>query len=144
MKKNEYDYKKMMDDFELEARRRKMQTSIKNKWREKNKLYMEKIEEMKLKNERLFMERDRKFKQKLKKKEESIQKQIELKNEKLLENKKRSMELSKKKSDDVLKNLEEYNKKQEEERLQLEHDTFLKSNLILIIIIIFKCYSEND
>lgn len=33
-----------------------------------------------------------------------------------------------KKSDDVLKNLEEYNKKQEEERLKLEHDTFLKSN----------------
>ena len=89
---------------------------------------MEKIEEMKLKNEKLFRERDRQFKQKLKKKEAYIQKQIELKNEKLLENKKRSMELSKKKSDDVLKNLEEYNKKQEEERLKLEHDTFLKSN----------------
>jgi len=97
IKKNEYDYKKMMDDFELEARRRKMQTNIRNKWKEKNKLYMEKIEEMKLKNERLYKERDRKFKQKLQKKEASIQKQIELKNEKLLENKKRSMELSKKK-----------------------------------------------
>ena len=67
----------MMDDFELEARRKKMQTSIKNKWKEKNKIYMEKIEEMKLKNERLFRERDRQFKQKLKKKEASIQKQIE-------------------------------------------------------------------
>ena len=30
-----------------------------------------------------------------------------------------------------MKNLEEYNKKQEEERLQLEKNTFLKCNLII-------------
>ena len=118
----------MMEDFELETRRKKMFTGIKNKWREKNRLYLEKIEEMKLKNEKMFKERDRLFKQKLKRKEASIKKQIELKNEKLLEEKNRMLEISKKKNDDVLKNLEEYNKKQEEERLKLEEDTFLKSN----------------
>ena len=61
----------------------------------------------------------------------SIMKQLQLKNEKILENRKRAMEIGKKKSDDVLKNLEEYNKRQEEERLKLEQDTFLKCNCII-------------
>ena len=127
-KKNEYDYKKMMDDFDLETRRKKIFNGIKNKWSEVNKGYMERIEEMKLKNERKYKERDRQFKQKLRKKELSIKKQIELKKEKLLQKKKEQEEITKKKSDDVLKNLEEFNKKQEEKRLKLEQDTFNKSN----------------
>ena len=57
-----------------------------------------------------------------------------MRNEKMLEEKKKAIEQGKRKSDDVLKNLEEYNKKQEEERLQLEKNTFLKCNLINHII----------
>ena len=117
----------MMDDFEMETRRKKILNGLKNKWSEKSKVYNEKIEEMKLKNEKLFKQRDREFKKKIKKKEISIMKQLQLKNEKILEEKRRAMEIGKKKSDDVLKNLEEYNKKQEEQRLKLEQDTFLKS-----------------
>lgn len=121
----------MMDDFELETRRKKLYNGLKNKWNEMSKIYTEKIEEMKAKNAKIFKERDKQFKKKLKKKEISIMKQLQLKNEKILEEKKRAMEVGKRKSDDVLKNLEEYNKKQEEERLQLEKDTFLRCNLIL-------------
>ena len=120
-----------MDDFELETRRKKLYNGLKNKWNEMSKIYTEKIEEMKAKNAKIFKERDKQFKKKLKKKEISIMKQLQLKNEKILEEKKRAMEVGKRKSDDVLKNLEEYNKKQEEERLQLEKDTFLRCNLIL-------------
>ena len=58
----------MIDDFEREARRKKMYTDINNKWRAASKGYLEKIEEMKLKNERKYKERDRQFKQKLRKK----------------------------------------------------------------------------
>ena len=119
----------MMDDFEMEARRKKMLNGLKNKWNEMSKVYNEKIEEMKLKNEKLFKQRDREFKKKIKKKEISIMKQLQLKNEKILEGKRRAMEIGKKKSDDVLKNLVEYNKKQEEQRLKLEKDTFLKSKI---------------
>jgi len=68
MKKNEYDYKKMMDDFELETRRKKMFNGIRSKWQSISKGYLEKIEEMKLKNEKLYKERNRKFKQKIKRK----------------------------------------------------------------------------
>ena len=128
MKKNAYDYKKMMDDFELETRRKKMLNGLKNKWNEMSKVYYEKIEEMKLKNAKIFKQRDKEFKKKIKKKEQSIMRQLQLKNDKILEEKKKAMEIGKKKSDDVLKNLEEYNKKQEEQRLKLEKDTFLKCN----------------
>ena len=40
----------MLDDFEIETRRKKIYNGIKNKWEEINKSYLEKIEEMKLKN----------------------------------------------------------------------------------------------
>ena len=42
-----------MDDFDLETRRKKMFNGIKNKWQEISKGYLEKIEEMKLKNEKI-------------------------------------------------------------------------------------------
>ena len=124
----------MMDDFDLETRRKKMFNGIKNKWQEISKGYLEKIEEMKIKNENLYKERNRKFKQKIKKKGLAIQNQKELKNQRLLEKKKEQEEYSKKKMDDVLKNLEEYNKIEEEKRLKLEHETFEKSKIFILII----------
>ena len=92
MKKNEYDYKKMMDDFELETRRKKMFNGIRCKWQSISKGYLEKIEEMKLKNEKLYKERNRKFKQKIKKKELAIKNQMELKNQRIQEKKKEQEE----------------------------------------------------
>ena len=85
-----------MDDFEVETRRKKIFKGIKNKWQNISKGYMEKIEEMKLKNERLYKERNKKFKQKIKKKELAIKNQIELKNQKLLEQKKNNKKSAKK------------------------------------------------
>ena len=87
----------MMDDFEVETRRKKIFKGIKNKWQNISKGYMEKIEEMKLKNEKLYKERNKKFKQKIKKKELAIKNQIELKNQKLLKQKKRTTRIQQKK-----------------------------------------------
>lgn len=137
MKQNEYDYKKMMSDFDLEARRNKILNDIKNKWKTINIQYNERIEEMKIKNENLYKKRDKEFKKKLLKKEMAVQKQIDLKNEKLQEEKKRMEEITKKKCDDVLKNIQQYNEQQEKKRLQLEKNTFLKSNLL------YKLYNNN-
>jgi hypothetical protein len=126
----------MMDDFEIETRRKKMINGIKNKWQEISKGYMEKIEEMKLKNEKLYKERNRKFKQKIKKKELAIKNQMELKNQRLLDKKKEQEGYSKKKMDDVLKNLKEYNKNEEQKRLRLEQETLEKSNYYILFNII--------
>ena len=117
-----------MDDFDLETRRKKIFNGIKNKWQEISKGYYERIEEMKLKNEKMYKERNQKFKQKLRKKDLAIKNQIQLKNQRLLEKKKEQEEYSKKKMDDILKNLEEYNKTEEVKRLKLEQETFQKSN----------------
>ena len=86
-----------MDDFDLEARRKKIFNGIKNKWKAVSNAYNERIEEMKLKNEKLYMERDKKFKQKLKMKESSIKKQIELRNKLLQERKKSKKKYQKRK-----------------------------------------------
>jgi hypothetical protein len=128
MKRNQYDYNKMIRDFEVKTRQEKIANNIRNKWKAATQSYIEKIEEMKLKNEKLYKERDRAFKLKLKKKELAIKKQLQLRNDKLIQKKKAQEEISKRRSDDILKNIEDYNKKQEEIRLQLEKETFLKCN----------------
>ena len=128
MKRNQYDYNKMIRDFEVKTRQEKIANNIRNKWKAATQSYIEKIEEMKLKNEKLYKERDRAFKLKLKKKELAIKKQLQLRNDKLIQKKKAQEEISKRRSDDILKNIEDYNKKQEESRLQLEKETFLKCN----------------
>lgn len=124
----------MMDDFDLETRRKKMFNGLKTKWQNISKGYLERIEEMKIRSEKIYKERNRIYKQKIKKKELAIQNQIELKNKRLMNKKKEQEEYSKKKMDDVAKNLEEYNKTEEEKRLKLEQETFEKSNKIYIYL----------
>lgn len=125
----------MMDDFDLETRRKKMFNGLKTKWQNISKGYLERIEEMKIRSEKIYKERNRIYKQKIKKKELAIQNQIELKNKRLMNKKKEQEEYSKKKMDDVAKNLEEYNKTEEEKRLKLEQETFEKSNKIYIYLL---------
>lgn len=123
---NQYDYNKMLKNFETEARRMKILRGIQKKWRIKSCKHDEKVEEMKEKTEEAYRKKQREFKNKLQKKEETIQRQKELRNEFIMGEKKRRQEIAKKKSDDVLKNLEEFNRQQEMERIQLENDTFNK------------------
>lgn len=53
MKRNQYDYNKMIRDFEVKTRQEKIANNIRNKWKAATQSYIEKIEEMKLKNENL-------------------------------------------------------------------------------------------
>ena len=124
---NEYDYQKMMKDFESESRHKKYLNNIKNKWRAASCRYKEKIEHIKEKNEKLDKMRDKAFKKRYKEKESSITNQLELKNFEKLEEKKRMAEDLRKKNEEAAKNLERFHRMQEEERLRIEQDTFLKS-----------------
>ena len=124
---NEYDYQKMMKDFESESRHKKYLNNIKNKWRAASCRYKEKIENIKIKNEKLDKMRDKAFKKRYKEKENSIKNQLELKNYEKLEEKKRMAEDLRKKNEEAAKNLERFHRMQEEERLRVEQDTFLKS-----------------
>ena len=141
---NEYDYKKMIDNFDLEARHNKILKDIKDKWSSLSALHDEKVENMKIKTEKLYKKKDRELKKKLKRKEEIIQKQLEMRKNMREEEKKKREEITKKKVDDVYKNLNEFKIIEEEKRLILEKETFDKSNLIKYLLIVFNYYSESN
>ena len=128
---NDFDYKKMISDFELESRKNKILNNIKKKWGERSVRYKEKIDEIRAKNERMFKIREREFKKKLKLKEKTIAKIKELKEKKLAEDKKKKEMLSKRKVDDIQQNIENFNKQMEENRLKVEREVFRKSKYFI-------------
>ena len=125
---NEYDYKKMIDNFDLEARHNKILKDIKDKWSSLGALHDEKVENIKIRTEKMYKKKDRELKKKLKRKEEIIKKQLEMKKNVLEEEKKKREEVTKKKVDDVAKNLNEFKNLEEIKRLKLENETFEKRN----------------
>ena len=141
---NEYDYKKMIDNFDLEARHNKILKDIKDKWSSLSALHDEKVENMKIKTEKIYKNKYIELKKKLKRKEEIIQKQLEMRKNMREEEKKKREEITKKKVDDVYKNLNEFKIIEEEKRLILEKETFDKSNLIKNLLIVFNYYSESN
>ena len=54
---NEYDYNKMLEDFELEQRHLKTVQDIKKKWQKENKQYLERVVQMKEKKEENYNNR---------------------------------------------------------------------------------------
>lgn len=131
---NEYDYKKMIDNFDLEARHNKILKDIKDKWSSLSALHDEKVENMKIKTEKMYKKKDRELKKKLKRKDEVIKKQLEMRKNMREEDKRKREEYTKKKVDDVYKNLSEFKNIEEIKRLKLENETFEKSKLLNIII----------
>lgn len=124
---NEYDYNKMIEDFELESRHNKILRGIRNKWRSVSAMHDEKVEEMKIKTEKMFKKKDKEFKNKLLMKEEVIKRQLEMKKRLLSEEKKRREMITKKKVDDVNKNLKDFQNMEEQRRLIIEKEIFGKS-----------------
>ena len=125
---NEYDYKKMMENFDLEARHNKILKDIKDKWSSLSALHDEKVENMKIKTEKLYKQKDRELKKKLLRKDQVIKRQLEMRRNMMEEEKRKREERTKKKVDDVAKNLIEFKNMEEKKRLILEKETFDKSN----------------
>ena len=141
---NEYDYKKMMDNFELEARHNKILKDIKDKWSSLSALHDEKVQNMKILTEKMYKKKDRELKKKLSRKEEIIKKQLEMRRNMREEEKKKREAITKKKVDDVFKNLIEFKNVEEEKRLILERETFDKcNNKNFLVNRIEKNYNEN-
>ena len=131
---NEYDYKKMIDNFDLEARHTKILKDIKDKWHSLSALHDEKVQNMKILTGKMYKKKDRELKKKLIRKEEIIKKQLEMRKTMREEEKKKREAITKKKVDDVYKNLSEFKNIEEEKRLILEKETFDKCNLIYYIM----------
>lgn len=124
---NKFDYDKMISDFDMESRHKTLMNKIKQKWGMASERYHEKIQEMKAKNEEQYKQKERAFKKKIKAKEESIEKVKKMQELQLSEERKKKGELTKKKSEDVMKNIRKIEKKKEDARLSLEHESLYKS-----------------
>ena len=129
---NEFDYKKMIDDFELENRHQKILNRIKNKWKSLSVKHSEKVIEFKKQNERMYRMKNMALKKKLKEKDEYLQKNVEMNKRLKNEEKEKKNYLMKQKSENVSQNLEEHLNKQEIERLKLEKTMIHKSKYIFI------------
>ena len=115
---NNYDYRKMMLDFETETRHKKIINGIRNKWRVASSKYLEKINTIKIENKKAEQKKEKDYKKRFKAKELSIKNQLEL----------NKLEKQEEKNKNVEKNLEIFHKKLEEERLRVEENTMKKSN----------------
>ena len=117
-----------MENFDLEARHNKILKDIKDKWSSLSALHDEKVENMKIKTEKLYKQKDRELKKKLLRKDQVIKRQLEMRRNMMEEEKRKREERTKKKVDDVAKNLIEFKNMEEKKRLILEKETFDKSN----------------
>jgi len=125
---NNYDYRKMMNDFETETRHKKVINGIRNKWRIESNKYHEKIKNIKIENRKSVQKKQRDYKKRFKAKELSIKNQLELNKLGKIEEKNKRAEFFKRKNEGVEKNLEIFHRKLEEERLKVEENTMKKSN----------------
>ena len=127
---NEYDRKKMMEDFALEARHKKLLKNVQDKYKTISAHHFEKVHEIKTKNENMHKQRDKEFRRKMEKKQESIRKHIEMKKNMFLEGKKKREQSKKAKEEDNMKILQEYKNSEEVKRLIIEKETFEKCKYI--------------
>ena len=125
---NNYDYRKMMLDFETETRHKKIINGIRNKWRVASSKYLEKINTIKIENKKAEQKKEKDYKKRFKVKELSIKNQLELNKLEKQEEKNKRIDFFNKKNKNVEKNLEIFHKKLEEERLRVEENTMKKSN----------------
>ena len=130
----------MVSEYQIENRRKNYWNKIRRKLTEKSRLYLEKIEELKIKNEQRYLDRSKEFNQKYQMKEQSIMNIIKLTQDKMREKRRKVRAVGRKKMDDVMKNLDEFHRIQEEKRLQLEKENFSKSKIIFNITYKFCCW----
>ena len=69
---NKYYYDKMLSDFEMESRYNSIMRAIKNKWRSESLKYIERVHNMKEKNEENFMNRINRLQKSIDNKEKAI------------------------------------------------------------------------
>ena len=126
---NDYDYNKMLDNFELESRHQRIINGIKSKWKNIGLKYKEKLSEYKKQNEKMYKIKNKELQKKIREKDELLHRNIEMNKRLKSEERERKGNLMKQKTENASQNLEEFLSKQEEERLKLERNMFHKSNL---------------
>ena len=134
---NKYDYDSMIKNLETSSRHQEYLRKIRKKWMEVSKKYKENIEHMKEFQEETYRKKNRDLINKLKKKEKLLLTSLENNQKTKMLERQKAIESMIEKEKLAKKNVENFLQKQEEERLQLQHNTDGKSKQIKIYIIYF-------
>ena len=131
---NNYDYKKMIKDFEVDERFQNIKKKLKKKYQKENKKYKSCIEYMKELREQNYQKKNANLINKLNKKENLLITSLEnIKLDKNKEKKKLNEEIFTKKNNAKI-NIEKFMEEQEKNRIDFQNETNLKCNKIYNII----------
>ena len=125
---NDYDYKKMLKDFEITERFQNLNNKLRKKWKEENKKYQTSIEHMKEVREQNLMKKNKDLIKKLKEKDSIWLTGVEAKKKDKQKEKEKIIAEMAKKENTAKKNVEKFMKDQERIRMNFEIETNMKCN----------------
>ena len=125
---NDYDYKKMLKDFEITERFQNLNNKLRKKWKEENKKYQTSIEHMKEVREQNLMKKNKDLIKKLKEKDSIWLTGVEAKKKDKQKKKEKIIAEMTKKENTAKKNVEKFMKDQERIRMNFEIETNMKCN----------------
>ncbi len=125
---NDYDYKKMLKDFEITERCQNLNNKLRKKWKEENKKYQTSIEHMKEVREQNLMKKNKDLIKKLKEKDSIWLTGVEAKKKDKQKEKEKIIAEMTKKENTAKKNVEKFMKDQERIRMNFEIETNMKCN----------------
>lgn len=139
---NDYDYKKMIKDFEVSQRFENHIKEIKKKWKEEGKKFQTSIEHMKEFREQTYQRKNRELINKLNHKESLLLTAIEHKQKDKIKEKERAIAVLMEKEKIAKENVEKYMGEQEKLRLIFQAETHQKRIFIYFIINYFHKFSR--
>ena len=127
---NDYDYKKMIKDFEIDERFQNNSKRLKKKWQEEHKKYQTSIEHMKEFREQSYRQKKSDLLHKLNKKESLWITSLE--NNKLDKQKEKERAIAQmmEKEKTAKENIEKFLEEQEKHRLDFQRENYMKCNKI--------------
>ena len=131
---NDYDYNKMMTDFEFSTRHQAQLQKIRKKWQNVGKKYNETIQRMKEMNEENYKKKNAALIKKLKKKEQLLLTALETTNKEKMGEKRKNIELMMEREKAARENVEKHLLEEEENRQKFEEQINDKSNILFLFI----------
>ena len=119
---NDFDYKRMIKDFETNARHQEHLKKIKRKINAKSRKYDEALQRMKELKEETYKKRNNELKKKLQKKEEILITTLQNKDKNKMREKQRAITEMIERENQAKKNAERYMEEQEKNRLEFQKE----------------------
>ena len=143
---NEYDYNKMINDFEFSTRHQAQLMRIRKKWQNVGKKYDETIQRIKEANEENYKKRNAALIKKLKRKEQLLLTALETTNKEKMAEKRKNIELMMEREKLARESVERYILEEEKNRKKFEEHINEKSNIYIyfFFFIIVQSFIERN